>query len=53
MRGKGNNYDTGYYPGGKISRQGFDPDIVRREMQVIRASWAVQRCGSRGASPSG
>lgn len=35
MRGKGINYDTGFFPGGRNSRADFDPDIVRREMQVI------------------
>ena len=35
MRGKGINYDTGFYPGGVSSREQFDADIVRREMQVI------------------
>jgi hypothetical protein len=35
MRGQGINYDTGFSPGGKISRPDFDADIVRREMQVI------------------
>ena len=35
MRGKGINYDTGFYPGGVSSREQFDAGIVRREMQVI------------------
>ena len=29
MRGKGINYDTGFYPGGVSSREHFDADIVR------------------------
>ena len=35
MRGKAINYDTGFSPGGNISRADFDADIVRREMRVI------------------
>jgi len=35
MRGKGINYDTGFSPGGRLSREDFDPAIVAREMQVI------------------
>jgi hypothetical protein len=35
MRGKGINYDTGFYPGGHNSREHFDADVVRSEMRVI------------------
>jgi hypothetical protein len=35
MRGKGINYDTGFFPGGVSSREQFDTDVVRREMRVI------------------
>lgn len=35
MRGKGINYDTGFSPGGRLSRADFDPAIVRQEMRVI------------------
>jgi hypothetical protein len=35
MRGKGINYDTGFSPGGRNSREDFDAGIVRREMHVI------------------
>ena len=35
MRGQGINYDTGFYPGGRGSREHFDADVVRREMGVI------------------
>ncbi|MFL6113531.1 MAG: hypothetical protein ACJ786_19535 [Catenulispora sp.] len=35
MRGKGINYDTGFFPGGKESRPGFDPETARREIRVI------------------
>jgi hypothetical protein len=35
MRGKGINYDTGFFPAGRNSRESFEPDAVRREMQII------------------
>ncbi|GAA4621406.1 hypothetical protein GCM10023196_009450 [Actinoallomurus vinaceus] len=35
MRAKGINYDTGFFPGGENSRTVFEPDVVRREMQII------------------
>jgi len=36
MRGKGINYDTGFFNGGTSTHEPFDPEIVRREMRVIR-----------------
>jgi hypothetical protein len=35
MRAKGITYDTGFAPAGNLSRKAFDPDVVRREMQII------------------
>ena len=35
MRGRGINYDTGFFPGGRLSRERFDPETVREEMRVI------------------
>ncbi|WP_030509233.1 hypothetical protein [Microbispora rosea] len=35
MRGRGINYDTGFLPGGRISRETFDPETVRAEMRII------------------
>jgi hypothetical protein len=35
MRGKGINYDTGFYLGGTSSREDFAPAVVAREMAVI------------------
>jgi len=35
MRARGINYDTGFTPGGRLSRVGFDLADVRREMRVI------------------
>ncbi|RBQ18037.1 hypothetical protein DP939_21955 [Spongiactinospora rosea] len=36
MRAKGISYDTGFVKDGVISRKEFDPDVVRRELTVIR-----------------
>ena len=36
MRGKGITYDTGFFGGGPSTHEPFDPDVVRREMRVIR-----------------
>ncbi|RKT54203.1 hypothetical protein [Saccharothrix australiensis] len=35
MRAKGITYDTGFAPGGRSTRPGFDTDAVRREIRVI------------------
>ncbi len=35
MRAKGINYDTGFRPGGRLSRVAFDPSVVREEMRII------------------
>ena len=35
MRGRGINYDTGFFPGGHSSRELFDPAVVARELQII------------------
>jgi hypothetical protein len=36
MRGKGITYDTGFLGAGTSTREPFDPEVVRREMRVIR-----------------
>lgn len=36
MRAKGIAYDTGFVQNGEISRERFDPDLVRRELAIIR-----------------
>jgi hypothetical protein len=36
MRAKGITYDTGFVHGAGISREHFDPDVVRRELAIIR-----------------
>ncbi|GAA4562622.1 hypothetical protein [Planotetraspora kaengkrachanensis] len=36
MRAKGISYDTGFVYNGAIGHEGFDPEVVRRELRVIR-----------------
>jgi hypothetical protein len=36
VRAKGITYDTGFVRKGKISRERFDPQVVRRELAIIR-----------------
>lgn len=36
MRGKGITFDTGFLSAGTTTREPFDPEVVRREMRVIR-----------------
>jgi hypothetical protein len=36
MRGKGISYDTGFIRNGASSREPFDPEVVKRELQIIR-----------------
>lgn len=36
MRGKGISYDTGFVKNGMNARESFDPEVVRRELQIIR-----------------
>lgn len=36
MRARGITYDTGFINAGTTTREGFDPEVVRREMTVIR-----------------
>jgi hypothetical protein len=51
MRGRGITYDTGFVnPSGRSTREPFTPDIVRREMRIIRADLhctAVRVTGGR------
>src|SRR5262245_12572294 len=35
MRAKGITYDTGFISAGTTTREPFDPDVVKREMQII------------------
>ncbi|TDC89116.1 hypothetical protein E1292_44860 [Nonomuraea deserti] len=36
MRAKGISYDTGFVRNGEFSRRHFDPDVVKRELGIIR-----------------
>ncbi len=36
MRGKGITYDTGFISGGESTHEPFDPEVVKREMRIIR-----------------
>jgi hypothetical protein len=36
MRAKGIGYDTGFIYQGSVSRERFDPEVVRRELAIIR-----------------
>ena len=36
MRGKGISYDTGYIIKGRNTREPFDPEVVERELRIIR-----------------
>ncbi|TDQ50294.1 hypothetical protein [Actinorugispora endophytica] len=36
MRARGISYDTGFVHKGTFSRESFDPEVVRRELRVIR-----------------
>jgi len=51
MRGKGINYDTGFYPGGRSSREHFDAGIVRAEMRVIARELRCTAVRISGADP--
>jgi hypothetical protein len=53
MRARGISYDTGFVRNGATSLKDFDPEVVKRELRIIRddlhcnacASWAVIRSG--------
>jgi hypothetical protein len=36
MRARGISYDTGFIVEGRTSRELFDPEVVRRELRIIR-----------------
>ncbi len=52
MRAKGINYDTGFSPGGGLSREDFDPVIVRQEMQVIAHELGCTAVRVSGGDPA-
>src|SRR6516162_3380208 len=52
MRGKGLNYDTGFSPAGRSSRENFDADVVRGEMRVIARELHCTAVRISGAEPA-
>jgi hypothetical protein len=52
MRGKGINYDTGFSPGGRSSREHFDADVVRSEMRVIAGELHCTAVRISGGEPA-
>jgi hypothetical protein len=51
MRGRGINYDTGFFPGGRNTRAQFDPAIVGREMQIIATELHCTAVRISGGNP--
>jgi hypothetical protein len=51
MRTKGINYDTGFRPGGRLSRVAFDPAVVRAEMRIISEDLHCTAVRISGAEP--
>jgi hypothetical protein len=52
MRGKGITYDTGFFPGGTSTRECFDPDVVRRELQIIAEDLHCNAVRITGGDPA-
>ena len=53
MRAKGITYDTGFIRTGRISRERFDPEVVRRELAIIRDDLHCNAVQVVGGDPSG
>lgn len=51
MRGKGITYDTGFFSAGTTTHEPFDPEIVRREMRIIRDDLHCNAVRVTGAYP--
>jgi len=51
MRAYGINYDVGFSSCGTTTHEPFDPDIVRREMQIIREDLHCDAVRITGADP--
>ncbi len=51
MRLYGINYDVGFASGGTTTHEPFDPDMVRREMHIIRADLHCDAVRISGADP--
>lgn len=51
MRGKGISYDTGFISKGRNARERFDPEVVRRELQIIRDDLQCNAVRVMGGDP--
>jgi hypothetical protein len=51
MRFRGINYDTGFITAGTTTQEPFDPDIVRREMEIIRHDLHCEAVHITGGCP--
>jgi hypothetical protein len=51
MRGKGINFDTGFLSARTSTREPFEPDIVRREMRIIREDLHCNAVRITGGDP--
>jgi hypothetical protein len=51
MRGKGITYDTGFLNAGVSTREPFDPEVVKREMRVIREDLHCNAVRVTGGDP--
>ncbi len=51
MRGNGITYDTGFFNAGVSTREPFDPEIVRREMRIIRGDLRCNAVRITGGDP--
>jgi hypothetical protein len=53
MRGKGITYDTGFLSAGASTHEPFDPEVVRREMRIIRDDLHCNRSHVGGSDSRG
>ena len=51
MRGKGISYDTGFISNGRNAREPFDPEVVRRELEIIRDALHCNAVRVMGGDP--
>lgn len=52
MRAKGITYDTGFVRDGGISRDEFDPEVVKRELAIFRDDLHCNAVRVSGGSPA-
>jgi hypothetical protein len=53
MRGNGISYDTGYIIKGRNSREPFDPEVVERELRIIRDDLHCNAVRATAVRPTG